>query len=30
MPFWEVYLTEQSPDMDPTDLRTELNRPVGE
>ena len=27
-PFWEVYLTEPSPDMDPADLRTELNRPV--
>ena len=26
--FWEVYLTEPSPDMDPADLRTELNRPV--
>lgn len=23
--FWEVYLTEPSPDMDPVDLRTELN-----
>ena len=23
--FWEVYLTEPSPDMDPADLRTELN-----
>ena len=22
---WEVYLTEPSPDMDPADLRTELN-----
>lgn len=27
-PFWEVYLTEPSPDMDPADLRTELNCPV--
>ena len=27
-PFWEVYLTEPSPDMDPADLRTELNWPV--
>ncbi len=25
LPFWEVYLTEPSPDMDPADLRTELN-----
>lgn len=25
---WEVYLTEPSPDMDPADLRTELNLPV--
>ena len=24
-PYWEVYLTEPSPDMDPADLRTELN-----
>lgn len=23
--FWEVYLTEPSPEMDPADLRTELN-----
>ena len=23
--FWEVYLTEPSPDMDPADLRTQLN-----
>ena len=30
MPFWEVYLTEPSPDMDPADLRTELNHPVGD
>ena len=30
MPFWEVYLTEPSPDMDPTELRTELNHPVGD
>lgn len=27
-PFWEVYLTEPSPDMDPADLRTELNLPL--
>lgn len=26
--FWEVYLTEPSPDMDPAELRTELNLPV--
>ena len=26
--FWEVYLTEPSPGMDPADLRTELNWPV--
>lgn len=26
--FWEVYLTEPSPEMDPRDLRTELNWPV--
>ena len=25
--FWEVYVTEPSPDMDPADLRTELNWP---
>lgn len=25
---WEVYLTEPSPDMDPGDLRTELNWPT--
>jgi hypothetical protein len=25
---WEVYLTEPSPEMDPADLRTELNWPV--
>lgn len=25
---WEVYVTEPSPDMDPSDLRTELNWPV--
>lgn len=24
MPFWEVYVTEPSPDMDPADLRTDL------
>lgn len=28
--FWEVYVTEPSPDMDPADLRTELNWPVEE
>lgn len=27
---WEYYLTEPSPDMDPRDLRTELNRPVAD
>ena len=26
--YWEVYVTEPSPDMDPADLRTELNWPV--
>jgi effector-binding domain-containing protein len=26
--FWEVYVTEPSPTMDPADLRTELNAPV--
>ena len=26
--YWEVYLTEPSPEMDPADLRTELNWPV--
>ena len=26
--YWEVYITEPSPDMDPADLRTELNWPV--
>jgi len=26
---WEVYLTEPSPEMDPADLRTELNWSVG-
>ena len=26
--FWEVYVTEPSPDMNPVDLRTELNWPV--
>ena len=26
--FWEVYVTEPSPDMDPADLRTELYWPV--
>lgn len=30
MPFWEVYLTEPSPDVDPADLRTELNHLVGD
>ena len=25
---WEVYVTEPSPEMDPADLRTELNQPV--
>jgi effector-binding domain-containing protein len=25
---WEVYVTEPSPDMDPADLRTELNWPL--
>ena len=30
MPFWEVYLTEPSPDMDPANLRTELNQPVAD
>jgi len=30
MPFWEVYLTEPSPEMDPAELRTELNLPVGD
>lgn len=28
-PFWEVYLTEPSPDMDPKELRTELNWLLG-
>lgn len=27
---WEVYVTEPSPDMDPRDLRTELNWPVAD
>jgi effector-binding domain-containing protein len=27
---WEVYVTEPSPDMDPADLRTELNWTLGE
>ncbi|MEV6255849.1 MULTISPECIES: GyrI-like domain-containing protein [unclassified Nocardia] len=27
---WEVYLTKPAPDMDPTDLRTELNWPVAQ
>jgi effector-binding domain-containing protein len=26
--YWEVYVTEPSPDMDPAELRTELNWPV--
>lgn len=26
-PFWEVYVTEPSPDMDPADLRTDLYLP---
>jgi effector-binding domain-containing protein len=26
--FWEVYVTEPNPDMDPAELRTELNWPV--
>ncbi len=26
--FWEVYLTQPTPEMDPGDLRTELNWPV--
>jgi effector-binding domain-containing protein len=26
--WWEVYVTEPSPDMDPRDLRTELNAPL--
>ncbi len=28
MGFWEAYLTEPTPDMDPADLRTELNLPL--
>ena len=28
--FWEVYLTEPTPDMDPGELRTELNWPVAD
>ncbi|MFB8002808.1 GyrI-like domain-containing protein [Nocardia sp. NPDC056000] len=27
---WEVYVTEPSPEMDPNDLRTELNWPIAE
>lgn len=27
--YWEVYLTEPSPEMDPAELRTEANWPVG-
>lgn len=26
--WWEVYVTEPSPDMDPDELRTELNAPI--
>ncbi|MGY2128457.1 GyrI-like domain-containing protein [Blastococcus sp. SYSU DS0617] len=26
--FWEVYLTEPAPDMDPVELRSELNVPI--
>ena len=26
--YWEVYVTEPTPDLDPADLRTELNWPV--
>lgn len=26
--WWEVYLTQPSPEMDPADLRTELNQPL--
>ena len=28
--FWEVYLTEPTPDMDPAELRTQLNWPVAD
>ena len=28
--YWEVYLTEPTPDMDPADLRTELNWLLGQ
>lgn len=28
-PFWEVYLTEPTPEMDPADLRTALYLPIG-
>lgn len=28
--FWEVYLTGPSPEMDPAELRTELNFPIAE
>jgi len=28
--FWEIYVTEPSPDMDPDDLRTELNWTVAD
>jgi effector-binding domain-containing protein len=28
--FWEVYLTQPTPDMDPGELRTELNWPVAD
>lgn len=29
-PVWEVYVTEPHPDMDPRDLRTELNWPIAD
>lgn len=29
LPFWEVYVTEPSPDMDPSTLRTDLVVPYG-
>ncbi len=29
-PVWEVYVTEPRPDMDPRDLRTELNWPLAD
>ncbi|MGA9275533.1 GyrI-like domain-containing protein [Ilumatobacter sp.] len=28
--FWEVYLTEPTPDADPDDMRTELNWPIAD